>query len=141
MERERGISITSTVLQFPYKGRVVNLLDTAKGADLGSAGSTLVVDLNFLYHPSCRYNDAWQCPLAPPGNTIATPVTAGERLAICRPERRIGKAENHRREAEQLHGDGVLRDRFGTQQLREDQAPMFERIARNVLPVLKAAHG
>ena len=28
MERDRGISITSTVLQFPYKGRVVNLLDT-----------------------------------------------------------------------------------------------------------------
>ncbi|MEK7324384.1 MAG: peptide chain release factor 3 [Chloroflexota bacterium] len=28
IERERGISITSTVLQFPYKGRVVNLLDT-----------------------------------------------------------------------------------------------------------------
>ena len=28
MERERGISITSTVLQFPYRDRVVNLLDT-----------------------------------------------------------------------------------------------------------------
>lgn len=28
MERERGISITSTVLQFPYKGRIINLLDT-----------------------------------------------------------------------------------------------------------------
>ncbi|MDX1416897.1 MAG: peptide chain release factor 3 [Candidatus Promineifilaceae bacterium] len=28
MEQERGISITSTVLQFPYQGRVVNLLDT-----------------------------------------------------------------------------------------------------------------
>jgi peptide chain release factor 3 len=28
MERERGISITSTVLQFPYKGVIVNLLDT-----------------------------------------------------------------------------------------------------------------
>src|SRR5882762_554133 len=28
MERERGISITSTVLQFPYQGRIVNLLDT-----------------------------------------------------------------------------------------------------------------
>jgi peptide chain release factor 3 len=28
MERERGISITSTVLQFPYKHLVVNLLDT-----------------------------------------------------------------------------------------------------------------
>ncbi|MCA9872999.1 MAG: GTP-binding protein, partial [Anaerolineales bacterium] len=28
MEQERGISITSTVLQFPYKGHIVNLLDT-----------------------------------------------------------------------------------------------------------------
>ncbi|MCJ7436075.1 MAG: peptide chain release factor 3, partial [Anaerolineales bacterium] len=28
MERERGISITSTILQFPYQGFVVNLLDT-----------------------------------------------------------------------------------------------------------------
>ncbi len=28
MERERGISITSTVLQFPYKGHIINLLDT-----------------------------------------------------------------------------------------------------------------
>jgi len=28
LERERGISITSTVLQFPYRDRVVNLLDT-----------------------------------------------------------------------------------------------------------------
>jgi len=28
IERERGISITSTVLQFPYSGRVINLLDT-----------------------------------------------------------------------------------------------------------------
>jgi uncharacterized protein (DUF1684 family) len=55
-------------------------LDTAKGADLGGRDGRLVVDLNFLYHPSCRYNDAWQCPLAPPGNTIAAPVSAGERL-------------------------------------------------------------
>ena len=28
LEKERGISVTSSVLQFPYKGRVVNLLDT-----------------------------------------------------------------------------------------------------------------
>ena len=28
MERERGISITSTVLQFPYRGHIINLLDT-----------------------------------------------------------------------------------------------------------------
>ena len=42
-------------------------LHTAKGADLGGRDGHLVVDLNFLYHPSCRYNDAWQCPLAPTG--------------------------------------------------------------------------
>ncbi|MCZ7672894.1 MAG: GTP-binding protein [Chloroflexi bacterium] len=30
MERERGISITSTVLQFPYKERIINLLDTPR---------------------------------------------------------------------------------------------------------------
>jgi uncharacterized protein len=56
------------------------LLDTAKGADLGGRDGHLVIDLNFLYHPSCRYSDAWQCPLAPPGNTIGAPVSAGERL-------------------------------------------------------------
>jgi uncharacterized protein (DUF1684 family) len=55
-------------------------LDTDKGADLGGRDRYLIVDLNFLYHPSCRYNDAWQCPLAPPGNTISAPVSAGEHL-------------------------------------------------------------
>ena len=55
-------------------------LDTAKGADLGGTAASIVVDLNFLYHPSCRYNDTWQCPLAPPGNTISAPVNGGERL-------------------------------------------------------------
>lgn len=29
-------------------------LDTAKGADLGRRDENLVIDLNFLYHPSCR---------------------------------------------------------------------------------------
>ncbi|MDO4435683.1 MAG: peptide chain release factor 3 [Cardiobacteriaceae bacterium] len=28
MEQERGISVTSSVMQFPYKGKVINLLDT-----------------------------------------------------------------------------------------------------------------
>lgn len=58
------------------------LLDTAKGADLGSdiAGRTLTIDLNFLYHPSCRYDEEWVCPLPPPANTISAPVYAGERL-------------------------------------------------------------
>jgi uncharacterized protein (DUF1684 family) len=59
-------------------GRYV--LDTSKGADLGGDFDHLVVDLNFLYHPSCRYDSRWLCPLAPPGNTISTAVRAGERL-------------------------------------------------------------
>ena len=49
------------------------LLDTAKGADLGSAGRSLVIDLNFLYHPSCRYDSRWTCPLAPDDNVIDLP--------------------------------------------------------------------
>lgn len=56
------------------------LLDTAKSADLGGDDTHLVVDLNFLYHPSCRYDSAWQCPLAPQGNTVAAAVDAGERM-------------------------------------------------------------
>jgi len=55
-------------------------LDTAKGADLGGPPGQLILDLNFLYHPSCRYSSAWTCPLAPAGNTITAPVRAGERL-------------------------------------------------------------
>jgi uncharacterized protein (DUF1684 family) len=56
------------------------LLDTAKGADLGGTGAAIVVDLNFAYHPSCRYNPRWECPLAPEGNRIDIEVLAGERL-------------------------------------------------------------
>ncbi len=33
MEQERGISVTSSVMQFPYEGRIVNLLDTPGHAD------------------------------------------------------------------------------------------------------------
>jgi len=57
------------------------LLDTAKGADLGGTASTLTLDLNFLYHPSCRYSPRWSCPLAPEGNRIDTRVEAGERYS------------------------------------------------------------
>jgi uncharacterized protein (DUF1684 family) len=56
------------------------LLDTAKGADLGLDDGRLIVDFNFSYHPSCRYDAAWQCPLAPPENVLAGAVRAGERL-------------------------------------------------------------
>lgn len=63
------------------------LLDTVKGADLGgTVGSaddhhpaTVVVDLNFAYHPSCAYDPAWACPLAPPGDVVTGRVPVGER--------------------------------------------------------------
>lgn len=59
-------------------GRYV--LDTVKGADLGSpAPGRLVIDLNFAYHPSCAYDPAWTCPLAPPGNHLDAEAVAGER--------------------------------------------------------------
>jgi uncharacterized protein (DUF1684 family) len=56
------------------------LLDTAKGSDLGGTGDRLILDFNFLYHPSCRYSPAWSCPLAPPGDTTKVPIPAGERM-------------------------------------------------------------
>ncbi|HKY50899.1 MAG TPA: DUF1684 domain-containing protein [Candidatus Limnocylindria bacterium] len=56
------------------------LLDTAKGADLGSSGDALVLDFNFAYHPSCHYDQRWVCPLAPPGNRLDVPIEAGERI-------------------------------------------------------------
>lgn len=59
-------------------GRYV--LDTAKGADLGGTESSIVIDLNFAYHPSCRYDSQWQCPLAPAGNTIKAQIRAGEQM-------------------------------------------------------------
>jgi hypothetical protein len=55
------------------------LLDTAKSADLGARGDALVLDFNFAYHPSCAYDPKWSCPLAPPANRLAIPITAGER--------------------------------------------------------------
>ncbi|MBB1088194.1 peptide chain release factor 3 [Lysobacter sp. SG-8] len=35
LEKERGISVTSSVMQFPYQDRIVNLLDTPGHADFG----------------------------------------------------------------------------------------------------------
>ncbi len=60
-------------------GRYV--LDTVKGADLGSgtAPHSVVVDLNFAYNPSCAYDPHWACPLPPLGNTTAVPLPVGER--------------------------------------------------------------
>ncbi|MFN4002867.1 DUF1684 domain-containing protein [Microcella sp.] len=57
------------------------LLDTVKGADLGGGRApwSLVLDLNFAYNPSCAYDEAWACPLAPAGNVVDVEIPVGER--------------------------------------------------------------
>jgi uncharacterized protein len=58
-------------------GRYV--LDTVKGADLGTEDGRLVLDFNLAYNPSCSYDPRWSCPLAPRGNRLEIAVRAGER--------------------------------------------------------------
>ena len=55
------------------------LLDTVKGADLGTRDGRLVLDFNLAYNPSCSYDPSWSCPLAPPANRLKLPVRMGER--------------------------------------------------------------
>jgi hypothetical protein len=54
------------------------LIDTVKGADLGGDEGRLILDFNFAYNPSCAYDPAWACPLAPAGNTLRRSLLAGE---------------------------------------------------------------
>jgi uncharacterized protein (DUF1684 family) len=58
------------------------LIDAAKSADLGGdfERRTLVLDINFSFHPSCAFDPRWSCPLSPPENRLDMPVEAGERL-------------------------------------------------------------
>ena len=57
------------------------LLDTIKGADLGSTPDGLtILDFNFAYNPSCAYSPRYLCPLAPPANRLPMPIRAGERV-------------------------------------------------------------
>ncbi|MEE9298420.1 MAG: DUF1684 domain-containing protein [Acidimicrobiia bacterium] len=56
------------------------LLDGAKGADLGSDATSIVLDFNFAYHPSCVYDARWSCPLAPPQNRLDAAIRGGEHL-------------------------------------------------------------
>jgi len=61
------------------------LYDTVKGADLGTTpDGAVVVDLNFLYAPSCAHDPRWACPLAPEGNVLDVPVPVGELTAPVR---------------------------------------------------------
>jgi len=58
------------------------LTDTVKGTHgrgltvLG--GSRVRLDFNYLYNPSCAYDDQWLCPLAPPENRVTAAIEAGE---------------------------------------------------------------
>lgn len=57
------------------------LLDTVKGADLGSDRDRrrVVLDFNFAFNPSCAYDPRWACPLAPAANTLPFHMAAGEK--------------------------------------------------------------
>jgi uncharacterized protein (DUF1684 family) len=63
------------------------LTDTIKGAfaggvefELGDGDpTTLTLDFNYAYNPSCAYNSRWACPLAPPENRLEQSIRAGER--------------------------------------------------------------
>lgn len=58
------------------------LTDTVKGTfgrglvDLGDR--RLRMDMNYLYNPSCAYDDRWACPLAPEENRVTARIEAGE---------------------------------------------------------------
>jgi uncharacterized protein (DUF1684 family) len=58
------------------------LTDTVKGTFgrglVHTGGDRITLDFNYLYNPSCAYDDRWACPLAPPENHLAAPITAGE---------------------------------------------------------------
>jgi uncharacterized protein len=58
------------------------LTDTVKGTHgrgLVPLGRDRVrLDFNYLYNPSCAYDDRWLCPLAPPENRVDAPIRAGE---------------------------------------------------------------
>jgi uncharacterized protein len=59
------------------------LTDTIKGTFgrgvvLDPDGSAATLDFNYAYNPSCAYNAAYLCPLAPRENWLDQPVEAGE---------------------------------------------------------------
>jgi uncharacterized protein len=57
------------------------LVDTVKGSDFNSLDADegrVTLDFNYAYNPSCAYNPRWSCPLAPAGNCLPIPITAGE---------------------------------------------------------------
>ena len=41
-------------------------------------GGRIRLDMNYLYNPSCAYDDRWLCPLAPPENRVTSHLASGE---------------------------------------------------------------
>ena len=41
-------------------------------------GDRVRLDFNYLYNPSCAYDQRWACPLAPPENRVTAAIPAGE---------------------------------------------------------------
>ncbi len=58
------------------------LTDTVKGTHGRGlevlAPDRVRLDFNYLYNPSCAYDDRWACPLAPRENWLDVEITAGE---------------------------------------------------------------
>ena len=59
------------------------LFDTIKGSDFVTlpdehGQQRILLDFNYAYNPSCAYNDAWVCPLAPIENRLKVAIRAGE---------------------------------------------------------------
>ena len=58
------------------------LTDTVKGTHgrgvVPLGPDRVRLDFNYLYNPSCAYDDQWLCPLAPPENRVDAPIRAGE---------------------------------------------------------------
>ncbi len=60
------------------------LFDTIKGSNFLSTTNEdgrmqITLDFNYAYNPSCAYNDAWTCPLAPVENRLKVAIPAGEK--------------------------------------------------------------
>jgi uncharacterized protein len=58
------------------------LTDTVKGTYgrglVALDATTVRLDFNYAYNPSCAYSSLWACPLAPPENRVTEPIRAGE---------------------------------------------------------------
>jgi hypothetical protein len=85
MEKERGISITSSVLQFEYEGLCVNLLDTPGHQDfsedtyraLMAADSAITSHKSRRHSTRCRLaSSASACARVPIEHSCASTITA-----------------------------------------------------------------